>query len=126
MGNKAEMHLYAVGADGTGFRRLGDYDATFLPSWSPDRSKIAFSWSDEIYVMNADGTDRRELTHCADPTCVDDDWPAWSPDARRIAFIRTEPGGNEHIYVVNLDGTGLDRLTDGVLWDTEPAWQPTS
>ena len=37
----------------------------------------------EIYVMNADGSRKRNLTRRAS-----DDYPTWSPDGRRIAFLR--------------------------------------
>jgi Tol biopolymer transport system component len=49
--------------------------------------------------------------------------PAWSPDGRQIAF----PGGrdgNDEIYVMNDDGSGLVRLTDNPAPDRDPAWSP--
>ena len=54
----------------------------------------------EIFVMNADGTDVRQLTD-------NDNWngfPSWSPDGDRIAFDSTRYGSNE-IFVMNADGT---------------------
>jgi Periplasmic component of the Tol biopolymer transport system len=49
--------------------------------------------------------------------------PAWSPDGRRIAF-QSKRDGNLEIYVINLDGTGLSRLTDHPAADGRPAWSP--
>src|SRR6188768_1116791 len=46
-----------------------------------------------LYVMNADGSGRRLLTHAPGG-------PAWSPDGRKIAFARGD------IYVINADGSG--------------------
>ena len=59
------------------------------PSYSPDGTQIAFrgdldlaepSGDEEIYVMNADGTNVRQLTSNADFESA----PSWSPDGRRI------------------------------------------
>ncbi|MDP2952336.1 MAG: hypothetical protein Q8O76_03355, partial [Chloroflexota bacterium] len=53
----------------------GDY----VSAWSPDGKRIAFAsfWEGkrEIYVMNADGSGRTNLTR----NSAEDDWPAWSP-----------------------------------------------
>ena len=60
------------------------YDSA--PAWSPDGRQIAFeSTMDgdrEIYVMNADGTNIRQLTH----NTLWDEGPAWSPDGTKLAF----------------------------------------
>jgi TolB protein len=45
--------------------------------------------------------------------------PAFAPDGKRIAFVRLGSG----IFSVNLDGTGLQRLTSGTR-DSYPAWSP--
>jgi Tol biopolymer transport system component len=74
------------------------------PAWSPDGAKIAFTGSpdvnSDVYVMDADGTNRVNLTrHPAT------DWePAWSPDGTRIAFA-TDRDGNREVYVMNADGS---------------------
>ncbi|MCH8966670.1 MAG: PD40 domain-containing protein [Planctomycetes bacterium] len=58
------------------------------PSWSPDGERIVyastFSGSSQIWMMNADGTYRRQLTETADPLSSDN--PVWSPDGSRILF----------------------------------------
>ena len=50
-----------MNADGGDRRRLTHTFAYEL-DWSPDGRKIAFNCSDQVYVVNADGTDLRVLT----------------------------------------------------------------
>jgi Tol biopolymer transport system component len=38
-----------------------------VPSWSPDNSKLVFDDRDRILVMNADGSNRRQITNSSDP-----------------------------------------------------------
>ena len=73
----------------------------------------------EIFVMNADGTEVRQLTDNDDY----DNHPAWSPDGERIAFISTRDGDYE-IFVMNADGTEVRQLTDDDARDFEPLWSP--
>jgi hypothetical protein len=50
--------------------------------------------------------------------------PAWAPDRDVIAFVSTE-GGNDEIYTINVDGSGLQRLTwNNWEWDKHPTWSP--
>lgn len=77
--------------------------------------------------MNADGTDVSPLTYFRWPTTPSLAYqPAWSPDGQRIAFVgqhTTSDGGTE-IYVINVDGSGLTRLTNSLGDDWRPAWSP--
>jgi TolB protein len=80
------------------------------PVWSPDGSKIAFGFNQhdhwEIYVMDADGSNRVRLTQeepFADPP-PNNVSPAWSPDGRHIAFF-TDRNGKWELYVMDADGS---------------------
>ena len=107
------------------------------PSYSPDGTQIAFrgdldlvepSGDEEIYVMNADGTNVRQLTSNADF----DSAPSWSPDGKRILFERAPAGtftpGTEaqekDVYVMRADGTHVRRLTDSPGLDEGPEFSP--
>jgi Tol biopolymer transport system component len=107
------------------------------PSYSPDGTQIAFrgdldlvepSGDEEIYVMNADGTNVRQLTSNGDF----DSAPSWSPDGQRILFERAPAGtftpGTEaqekDIYVMRADGTHVRRLTDSPGLDEGPEFSP--
>jgi TolB protein len=80
-----------------------------------------------VCVMNADGSERRRLTHgleTADPT--------WSADGRRIAFTRNEAVGeytrfaNDDVFVMDADGSDAHQLTaeqEGRRAG-QPAWSP--
>jgi Tol biopolymer transport system component len=91
------------------------------PAWSPDGRRIVyrdsrrgFNLNDEIYVMKADGSHRRNLTRSP----LTNDWgPAWSPDGRLIAF-----NSATRLVVMRPDGTGRRRLT-GVEAEY-PSWSP--
>jgi len=121
---------YLVRTDGSGARRLPYIPLTAV--WSPDGRRIAFAaqpdWCrtrpcysshSDIYVMNADGSGKRMLTHNARYNAE----PAWSPDGRKIAF-RSAQNGNRDIYVMNADGSGKRNLTRNPAQDGSPSWSP--
>ena len=126
-----DWEIYAVNADGSDLTRLTNNNAhDYQPVWSPDGRRIAFiserdsdrlriPRNQEIYVMNADGSEVTRLTN----NDAEDLQPAWSPDARRIAFVSGRDG-NWNIYVVNADGSGTTRLTHHAASDWRPSWSP--
>ena len=129
--------ILVVNADGTGLRNLTDFSGDEqLPAWSPDGTKIALQWSygggTDIYVMDADGTNRTRLTPGGN---VQYSAPAWSPDGTRIAFesTRHQPLTGEvefglfEIYTMNADGSDMQRLTfdaTGSQVHRFPTWSP--
>jgi WD40 repeat protein len=79
--------IAVVNADGSGFRVIArGPNQSVNPSWSPDGQRIAFESNRdgdfEIYSVQADGTDVRDLSRS---TLGDDRMPAWHGDT--IAFI---------------------------------------
>jgi TolB protein len=75
----------------------------------------------EVYAMNADGSDERNLTR----NPAKDRNPAWSPDGRKIAFERWGPAhASPEIYVMNRDGSRQRNLTRHPANDVHPVWSP--
>jgi Tol biopolymer transport system component len=116
--------IYVMDANGHNVRALtnGRPEST-SPVWSPDGTRIAFvseAPNRDIYVMNANGSNKLPLTR--DSLAADED-PAWSPDGTKIAFA-TQRDGNYEIYVMNVDGTDPTRLTSETGDDANPAWSP--
>jgi TolB protein len=93
----------------------GRSDDRTSPAGSSLSGRIAFDNFDDVWTIDADGTDLTRLTHSPGP----DFDPSWSPDGTRIAF-RRERSGEPEIWIMNADGTEQRRLTDGL----SPAWSP--
>ena len=132
----ATFGIYVVEADGTDLRLVTRYDgertcADLEPSWSPDGSSIAFavrceSEDEGIWLVDADGTDRRQLL-APNEELVSLSFPAWSPDGLAIAFAGVSGGPIEFehdIYVMTADGSGITKLTEGLGFPTMPTWSP--
>lgn len=118
--------IYTMNADGSNQTLVGNPAVLAIdPSASPDGTKFAFTCGSEplnICVMNADGSNVKSLTNeNADGA------PAYSPDGTRIAFTSYRELGGSHIYLINPDGTGLQRLTindANLTGESSPAWSP--
>jgi Tol biopolymer transport system component len=77
----------------------------------------------EIWVMNADGSDARQVTSLRAPSFA----PFFHPDGRRILFATNlgDPrDANFDLYLVNDDGTGLEQVTTYGGFDGFPMFSP--
>ena len=129
--------IILVDVDGTNVRNITSFPGDEqLPAWSPDGAKIALQWTygggTDIYVMDADGTNRTRLTPGGGVVYAA---PAWSPDGTRIAYEsnrhQDQTGGLEfgqyEIYVMDADGTNSRRVTSESGSGTAlrfPTWSP--
>jgi TolB protein len=125
-----DYDIYAMNADGSGLARIthGPEVDTYA-SWSPDGKRIVtrrvIQGNNEVFVMNADGSEPRNLTN--DPAAYDG-WPVWSPDGKHIAFSSGPDGGSPHpIFTMDTDGKDRRALTrapteTGWVYDTQPAY----
>ena len=122
-----ESNIFVIEVDGAGPQT--DLGAGYWPAWSPDGSKIAFEFYDpavaepEIFVMNADGTGRTNLTQS--PAMLDRE-PSWSPDGSQIVFRRLDrgdPNGYE-LFVMDADGGNQAKLLSIAAPQLAPLWLP--
>ena len=142
--------VYTVGRDGKGLKPLVpcSFDASLAypsscvgahtPAWSADGSKIAFSYSlvdrryggslnvqRAVWIVNADGTGRRQLTQLVPGTSWDDE-PQWSPDGSKIVFTRVDLKlKRDAVYTVDVASSELDQVTPWTLNGAgDPEWSP--
>jgi TolB protein len=119
----SNINIWVVARDGTKLRQLTTSSAgvsDLFPVWSPDGSTILFvsnrSGSNQLWTMDADGSDQRQLTFDATTK-----WqvPDWSPDGQRIAYQ-----ADDDIWVADADGTHQVRLTATPAVELGTAWAP--
>ena len=143
-----DLELYSMAPDGSDVIRLTDrpgYDGGAF--YSPDGSKIIWrahypgegpELEDyrrllsqgllrpgelEIYIMDADGSNQRQLTQLGGANFA----PYWHPSGGKIVFSSNhhDPDGRDfEIYMINLDGSGLTRITYSEGFDGFPVFSP--
>ena len=96
----------------------------FLPAWSPDGTKIAFmtnrDGNQEIYVMDANGSNPRRITRHPGIDAT----PTWSPAGNQIGFT-SDRSGSPQIYIVDADGLSQpQRITTDESWADRATWAP--
>jgi Tol biopolymer transport system component len=125
--------ICVVNTDGTGLKTLAHGGE---PTWSPNGSKIVYTvtesagagqFSASIWVMNADGSGKKELYGGS----LADGQATWSPDGTQIAWsgwTSTHAIGTTNdrsaIFVMNADGTNPHNITskEGAGLDYWPTW----
>jgi TolB protein len=149
-----DFDIYIMNADGSDVNRLTDrvgYDGG--PWFSPDGEKIVWRtwypatekemalWRDcmennyivpvplDIWVMDADGSNKVRLTHNGAVN-----WsPSWHPDGNRIIFASNlddwhediqKFGHNFELYLMNSNGSGIERITFNNVFDSFPMFSP--
>ncbi len=113
--------------------RMNAGNVSSQPAPSPDGRRFAFvvvqidqttrELQHDLYVVDRDGLNIRWLTRMAGAESE----PAWSPDGTKIAYAGSSSnGGDQDIYVVNVDGTNVVNLTPNTPMsiDLSPAWSP--
>ncbi|MEG3860415.1 DPP IV N-terminal domain-containing protein [Microcoleus sp. herbarium12] len=102
-----------------------NYDAL---SWSPDGKLIAFATGEfnqqKLYTINAETSQINQLAARLGISGISE--LAWSFDSQQIAFKFNDiKRDKSNLYVINRDGSGLNKLTsDKDLNAGTPVWQP--
>lgn len=95
--------------------------ASFFPDMSGFIMRVSNNGTSDLFHMNMDGKLIKQLTK--GPNGAMNVEPAISPDGRRVAFSSDRTGA-PMIWVMNVDGTGLERLTHAGKYNSSPSWSP--
>jgi thermitase len=114
-----DSRIYVMNADGSNQTCICSIPG-YCPAISPDGTKIAYSRSNQIWIMDIEGSNPVQLTSCDGGNT----FPAWSPDGSKIAFVSSADGNGE-ISIINTDGNSQINLTNNKFYsDLHPSWSP--
>jgi dipeptidyl aminopeptidase/acylaminoacyl peptidase len=124
------FQIATIDPDGTHRATLTSGRATnFDPQWSPDGTMIAFDRAgghESLRTMNADGTNVQTVFPLSSlPGSLFISGLSWSPDGSQLAFSAFRSRTNSFkLFVVDVAGTALTRLSSSADNDTNPSWSP--
>jgi TolB protein len=151
---EGNFDVYIMNSDGTNVRRLTarmGYNGGpwFSPNgkkivwraWYPETEAEKALWRDcmeknyvvavplDLWVMDSDGSNKRRILHNGATNFA----PSWHPDGKRIIFASNmddwhndikQYGHNFELYLINIDGSGLERITYNNVFDSFPMFSP--
>jgi Tol biopolymer transport system component len=96
----------------------GDFD----PAWDPNGGRLAFTsvrdTRPQIYVMNLEGTEVKNLTD----DLAQNRQPVWSPNGSQMLFVSTR-GGADEIFIMPAAGGDIRRYSSGAgQSDSHASW----
>ena len=144
-----DMEIYSMNSDGSDVKRLTHAPGPDGgPFFSADGKQIVFrgnhmnkgeEWNAynvllkkglwrpralDVFVMNRDGSNMRQVTK----NLGGSNWaPFFAPDGKKIIFasnMKNPRGGNFDLYLINVDGTGLEQITFSDTFDGFPMFSP--
>jgi len=99
-------------------------------SWSPDGARLVLAMSnddvsEDVFVVNRDGSGAVNLTPDPRPAVFFDRRPAWSPDGTTIAYSSTR-NGSTRLWLMDPDGSHLRAplVADPNARERAPVWSP--
>ena len=124
--DRQTKEVYVADYDGANVRRVTvSRSLNVTPALAPTGRSLAYTsyrsgFPDVVISYIYEG---RFETPAGGTSRVHNWLPSFSPDGRQIAF-NSNRDGNVELYVVNVDGSGLRRLTTHPSIDTSPTWSP--
>ena len=121
--NKTE--IYTMHVTGHNVRKIAENPtlSVSLLRWSPDGKKILFTTANNdiyrTYIMDSDGNNLELIREKSRDAC-------WSPDGKKIAFVNVDDENSWHcchIWLMDPDGSGLERLTDNERGEMRFDWR---
>jgi TolB protein len=120
--NESKVALFTIRTSGRGLKQLTPWSRGVAAKvdWSPDGSLIVLSSpnfepgpkgvSSNVYTIHPDGTGLTQLTHDTGGK-VHNGADSFSPDGTKIVYVNNSTGAYQ-LYVMNVDGTGVARVTN--------------
>lgn len=136
-GSQQTTEIHIVNVDGTNDILLEANAAhEHIPVFSPDGTKVAYfirgendaqsRSRDQLWIINADGTGRRQLINEA--KSINDGFESldWSPDGTKIVCLTESVDNGYDIIVVDVDDAEIHQITTDHLLKLMPVFSPDS
>lgn len=133
--NRSSGEIYSMNIQTNETTRLTDNEVSEdVAAWSPDGKTIVYSKDArdpknkqeeedgdyEIFTMNADGTNEKQLTQFTGFVSG----PCFSPDGTKIAVYGRGEDGYLDLFVMNANGSDIENITHDSLEQYSPSWSP--